>query len=423
MLVRDLPLSHPKRNEVEEVARTFFEDLLAHQDNNGMWHQEITIKNSYTETSGSALILFGLGIMIEKGLLDKKHEANFKMGLKGLMPYIGTDGSVSHTSHSCLCIKNGTKKDYMNHPWEYNDEHAFGPVVLAFSQALKLGIEQLENVSSIGKFMIDQQNPVNPRTYVRYVPMRKKDIAWENDRIAFRVFGPLPDVREKAGSGIDVWAKSVNYPIIDKWYRLNAKGKDYHTDRGEGLDFYHMGHYRGCGGLAIWHNQRPYVAETYSSHRVVKNQDDGIIFTLFFDSVKIDTFVYVEEKTIEMEMGTNFFKVTSTLKCNYPGELTVAIGLTTFGDPQITVDKQIACLTSWEHIKPAQGGLGTAVVAQPQIVQGFATYESDQFMLLKVRCNQAFSYYLGAGWSGSGLFNSGADWQTYVKQEAAESLR
>ncbi len=74
----------------------------------------------------------------------------------------------------------------------------------------------------------------SPAAYVRYVPERGDDIAWENDRMAFRVFGP--QVHGKVGSAIDVWTKSLEYPIIDKWYRLNANGMDYHVDRGEGLE-------------------------------------------------------------------------------------------------------------------------------------------------------------------------------------------
>ena len=55
------------------------------------------------------------------------------------------------------------------------------------------------------------------RTFARYVPERIDDFAWENDKIAFRAYGPK--ARKGAeNSGIDCWLKRVEYPIIDKWY-------------------------------------------------------------------------------------------------------------------------------------------------------------------------------------------------------------
>ena len=97
-------------------------------------------------------------------------------------------------------------------------------------------------------------------TYSRFVPERIDDYAWENDRVAFRTYGPQAERLAKDGerggtlsSGIDCWLKRVDYPIIDKWYKSDREeGKSYHTDHGEGLDNYHVGSSRGCGGIGIW---------------------------------------------------------------------------------------------------------------------------------------------------------------------------
>ncbi len=151
-LVRDLPSSHPQRSEVETVAKGFFLAVLRHQNSAGLWHQEMTDVTSYPETSGSGLLLFGLGVMLETGLLDRKHEANFIKGLGGLTAYIAPDGSVSHTCISCLCPGQGTKEDYKSRGWAYNDPHAFGAVVLAFAQAAKLGIARVTPTLPPGSF-------------------------------------------------------------------------------------------------------------------------------------------------------------------------------------------------------------------------------------------------------------------------------
>ena len=91
--------------------------------------------------------------------------------------------------------------------------------------------------------------PEAPCVYARFVPERLDDVAWENDRIAHRMYGfalntPAAGGERLRGSGIDVWAKRVSYPIIDRWY---AKGHDqFHKDgEGEGLDLYSIGGSRG----------------------------------------------------------------------------------------------------------------------------------------------------------------------------------
>ena len=77
--------------------------------------------------------------------------------------------------------------------------------------------------------------PEPPCVYARIVPERFDDMAWENDRIAHRMYGialnsPVAAAAGERlrGSGIDVWGKRVTYPIVDRWY---AKGHDqFHKD-------------------------------------------------------------------------------------------------------------------------------------------------------------------------------------------------
>lgn len=68
------------------------------------------------------------------------------------------------------------------------------------------------------------------QTFSRFVPERTDDYTWENDRVAFRTYGPDAQRRieqnEPGGtlsSGMDCWLKRVDYPIIDKWYKENEE--------------------------------------------------------------------------------------------------------------------------------------------------------------------------------------------------------
>jgi len=413
ILVRDLPVSHPKRQEVVQLAQQFFASVLKYQDKQGLWHQEMSDPTSYIETSGSGIFLYSLGIMLEKNLLPVKYKNNLVKGLRSYLDYISVEGSVANTCIGCLCPGKGTKEDYKNRKWELNDYHAFGPVVLAFTQAAKMGIDKINPLNGFGHF-VPSDSTLIPRAYVR--PARGVDVSWENDRIGFRVYGG-PTIRNKVRSGVDIWAKSVEYPILDNWYKLMAEGKDYHTDRGEGCDFYHMGKLLGCGGLAIWIDGKPYSSESYDSFKITKNQSDKTEFELEYNTWSVPDLKIEEHKKVEMGMGTNLFKVTSTLKSDKNQELTVAIGLTTFGRQQIIQDKKLGFLAVWEKMDSIHGSLGTAVVVNPEDFAGFASHGGDEYILIKVKTNVPFDYYAGAGWEKSKYFKTKADWQNYIKGE------
>ncbi|MEZ0607740.1 DUF4861 family protein [Fibrella sp. WM1] len=423
-LVRDLPDSHPQKTTVNALAKSFFMAALSHQNKNGLWHQELTDTSSYVETSGSGLMLYAIGIAIEKGVLDKSYLPAFKKGLSGYMAYIGDDGSVSHTCGSCLCPGKGTKADYKKQGWKFNDQHAFGPAVLAFTQAANMGITAIE-APSAGYFVKNEASLRKPQTYVRYMPEANGNILWENDRVAFRVYGP--PVKDRVSSGIDVWTKSVDYPITDKWYSLNAEGLEYHIDRGEGCDFFHVGFGRGNGGTAIWSNDKPYISQPYESHKILKSTPDEIAFELRFAPWKVDggpagPFMVSERKVISMTMGTNLFKVVSTFETDYKGPLTAAIGISFAGmpdhdKPEILADPKTGTLTVWESYLPTNGELGTTVIANPALIRRFAAHNNEQFVLVNAKAGQPITYYVGAGWTKNPHVKTKQNWLTYLNSE------
>lgn len=418
-LVRDLPAGHPRKPEVDALAKDFFTAILKFQNPEGLWHQEMTDPTSYVETSGTGLMLYGLGIAIEKGIIPRTHLSAFKRGLSGYLSYIAPDGSVSHTCRGCLSPGKGTKQDYKDRMWIYNDHHAFGPVVLAFTQAVKMGVKRVKPLCPMGCRAEDPARPGIPKTSLRYLPAANENIAWENDRIAFRLYGP--PVKERVGSGIDVWAKSVAYPIIDKWHRLNAEGKGYHTDRGEGGDFFQVGFSRGAGGSAIWYQGRPYTSQTYATHRIIQETEEEIAFELQFAPWKVGGFLVSEKKVISMKKGTNFFKVVSTFDTDAQAPLTAAVGIAYAREAETTTDAGEGILSVWEAYPPENGELGTAVLANPKRIAGFSTLDKEQFLLLKVKAGRPVTYYVGAGWSKSPQAYSGPSWLEYVRREAANA--
>jgi rhamnogalacturonyl hydrolase YesR len=411
-LVRDLPDSHPRKQEVNELAKNFFTAILKYQNQEGLWNQEMTEHTSFVETSGSGLMLFGLGVCIEKGILDKTVLPQFIKGLSGYTSYITPEGDISNTTIGCLCPEKGTKKDYIKHAWKLNDIHAFGPVVLAFAQAAKLGIKEITIAKSMGCYVIDFGKPMKPQAFVRYMPEANGNICWENDRIAFRVYGP--PVKHRVSSGIDIWTKSVDYPIVSKWYDQNNQGKSYHENHGEGLDFYHVAYGRGLGGTAIWRNEKPYISQPYATHKILKNTEEEIAFELNFDAWEADGIKVSEKKVISLKMGTNFCKVISTFTSDSKEPLTIALGLSFTDKPEVLSDAKKGILTLWEDFPPNNGALGTTVLVNPKQIKAFSEYEKEKYVVLKAKSGKPITYYVGTGWNKTPQFKTKQDWLDYV---------
>jgi pectinesterase len=284
-------------------------------------------------------------------------------------------------------------------------------------------------------FTIEKTETVAPvfpaKAFARYVPERLDDFAWENDKIGHRTYGPalaaptVPGVNKEVlvTSGLDIWCKRVSYPIVDRWYN---KGHDhYHKDEGEGMDMYNVGPSRGCGGTGVWDGARLHVGRNYQSWRVLANGPVRAIFELTYDTWMANGVIVSEVKRFTVDAGHQLDQIESTFTVAVgPKEITVAIGLNKTPadkgqEPQIALTPVAAdgSLTQW-IVQKMNGALGTAVIV-PAGFQGFAEDERNHLLLAKAVSGQPLRYYVGAGWSKAGEFNSAADWNAYVAAIAA----
>jgi Domain of unknown function (DUF4861) len=283
--------------------------------------------------------------------------------------------------------------------------------------------------------------PDPPCVYARPIPERFDDMAWENDRIAHRMYGatlnsPVAEaVGERLrGSGIDVWGKRVTYPIVDRWY---AKGHDqFHADgEGEGLDLYSIGGSRGDGGTGLWDGAKLWASDNFANAQVLANGPRRAVFRLTYapwdagGAGKI-----AETKQFTVDCGVNFDAVESTFDLA-SDEAVIAIGLTEhpaakgFPDGVLTCDPQGRWMSLWEEDQ--NGGLGTAVIlGSAAQAAGFA-HEApakmpgygNHLLLVKARDGAPVRYFIGAGWNRSGQFSDRAAWETQVKAFAAAASK
>ena len=268
--------------------------------------------------------------------------------------------------------------------------------------------------------------------FARYVPERLDDFAWENDRIAHRIYGPALAAPAEPGSGkevlvtsgLDVWCKRVRYLIVDRWY--NKGHNHYHVDEGEGLDMYNTGRSRGSGGTGVWDGKQLYVGRNFKTWKVLANGPIRAIFELTYEPWDAGSGVKVAEvKRFTVDAGHNLDQMDSTFTVEGGApEITVAIGLNkNSGDrgqdvkATVTANRENGWFTQWE-VEKTDGSLGEAIIVAPDALRGFAEDASNQLVLAKAVSGQPLRYYIGAGWTKSGDFSSQDDWNAYVAAAA-----
>ena len=255
-------------------------------------------------------------------------------------------------------------------------------------------------------------------TFGRFVPERFDDFAWENDRIAHRVYGPalMTAPKETGGSGIDVWCKSVRYPILDKWY----KSGEYHKDHGEGVDAYKVGLARGCGGVGLLLGGKIAYGMDFTTWKILANGPIRTTVRFEYAPWKAGGQTITETKTISLDRGANLNRIVSTLTSDAGGELPVVVGLTKRpGDGEVTQEDNPGWLVYTEPEHKPDGKTHLALVAAPGVRPVVDEQVGHYTMLLKTPSGQPVTYFAGAGWSKGLDYPDHLSFAEYVKTAAA----
>lgn len=259
----------------------------------------------------------------------------------------------------------------------------------------------------------------------RQVPERLDDFAFENDKVAFRVYGPA--LRDSAeNNGTDCWLKRVSTPVINKWYREDQQGKSYHEDHGEGYDPYHVGSSLGCGGIALWQPQdadplsQPNV---YTDFKVLEKTPQKVVFELvyFWPEQNIR-----EVKRIMLAKGSQLYQAQSQFtQDGKPVQLQVAVGITTHdGKALVDVSDDRQVVSSWEKIDDSH--VGTAVILPKNYAGRFVAQTSDKkdrnnaVLVTSTDEQGKLSYYAGFAWEKAGEITTYFDWKAYLADYLGE---
>jgi unsaturated rhamnogalacturonyl hydrolase len=136
-LLEVLPENHPSRAKILEIYRAHAAGLTAAQGHAGLWHQLLDRRESYAETSASAMFVFALARGINRGWLDARaFGPAVSLGWNAVTTKVNAKGQVEGT-----CVGTGMGWDpmfYMYRPVHVLAAHGYGPLFLAGAEMIAM---------------------------------------------------------------------------------------------------------------------------------------------------------------------------------------------------------------------------------------------------------------------------------------------
>lgn len=261
-----------------------------------------------------------------------------------------------------------------------------------------------------------------PQTYEtkafgRFFPERKDDYFWENDRVAFRAYGPALMPIDGPSNGFDFWCKRTEKMVTENRVKGDNAGISYHEDHGDGLDNYKVGRTLGAGAMAPYTNNTLWLANNYVKQA---NQDNGPIRT----TVRLDYAKFVvngdtisETRFISLDAGSQFSKITE-IYWNTKAAMPVVAGIVKRdGADSVAVN---ALKGYAAYCEPTtKDGTNYLALVLPRAWKSAKVEKGHVLAETLYIPNKKLVYYQGAGWSKWG-FPTRKSWVKYVQDYAAK---
>ena len=278
-------------------------------------------------------------------------------------------------------------------------------------QNLLLQVSVPSNTKQVFILKVGKKQHFESKTYARYVPERYEDFAWENDKIAFRMYGKALETTTSNATGIDVWTKRTKQLVLNKWY----KSGDYHKDHGEGLDFYHVGITLGAGGIAPYSEGEIINSKNYINHEILDNGPIRSSFRLFYDPWLVNGQEVNYTKLVQLDAGSQLNKFEIRFTSQTKDSIMVAAGIhTNTGLDVKMMDEQKKILAYWEPLNKDNGQIGVGCVFVSP-VKSFVENKGHILNIETISVSQPYTYYAGACWDRAGQYSNLWQWLGYLE--------
>ena len=267
--------------------------------------------------------------------------------------------------------------------------------------------------------------------YGRLVPERKDDMTWENDRAAYRAYGPALQKSGERAFGYDIWTKSVPSRVIDRRYHDHCVNHiSFHEDHGNGMDVYAVGPTLGGGTAALLNDAGEIVYPyCYKSHEILDNGPLRFTVRLVYGENTVDgDSAVVETRLISLDRGSYLNRTTVSYNGLSSGKR-VAPGIVVHrqnpdGFTLAQADGYMAYADLTENADNGNGTIFVGVVSPDSETFEYRAFDEPCGDALghilapkSYAGGEEFTYWWGSGWSKAEMTDSVA-WTDYLARFA-----
>ena len=326
------------------------------------------------------------------------------------------------------------------------------PYQITHDDKLIFPVQVSADGSSQYTLQIGTPEPVSVKVCGRAYPERMDDIAWENDLIGCRAYGPTMQRRGERGFGYDLFTKrGTTEPVLEEMYEMQNSPENwakvselrktdpkaaadfqnsftYHVDHGYGMDCYAVGPTLGAGVSALMVDDAIVYPWCYKEGEILDNGPLRFTVKLEFNpmNVKGDTTV-VETRVITLDAGSHLNRTTITYN-NLQESLPVVTGIVlhdTIG--AIVADAKSGYMTYVDPTTgPGQGQIFVGAAFPEDVNEAKPVRFSDEerrrrnnayghvLSYSEYEPNDEYVYYWGFAWDQADIQTAEA-WDEYMK--------
>ncbi len=268
----------------------------------------------------------------------------------------------------------------------------------------------------------------------RFYPERSDDIAWENEHMGYRIYGPDTQRKGERSFGYDLFFKYPGRPILhelyaaqcspENWRKVNelketdpAEAKrfeetfTYHINHGEGMDCFAVGPTLGAGVAAIVDNDTLYYPWCYETAEILDNGPLRFTVRLRFSPVVINGDSITEERLITLDKGSYLNRCIVSYSSMSDENIVVA------GFPRRDESEAVMLPESGviAYESPTQGegnGLALLGLYMPDMHKAEECF-GHILSLTTISPDESLTYYWGAAWDHTGIKNL-SEWRSYL---------
>ncbi|MHC1704205.1 MAG: DUF4861 family protein [Tenuifilaceae bacterium] len=272
------------------------------------------------------------------------------------------------------------------------------------------------NEKGMSSYTIKEGKPKDypKKAFGRFIPERYDDYAWENDKIAFRIYGLALIPKDGASNGIDVWMKRTDKLVIDRWYGDYLAGKiSYHKDYGEGCDCFKVGRTLGAGGMAPFVNDSLWLGINFQSFQVLDNGPIRTSFKAFYPPFYVDDKRITETRTISLDAGSQLTAIVEEFD-GIESSMLVASGIAKRKEGQTLIQNIEKGFVTYKLDNGENGITYLGVVLTSKVID---IKENKNHLLMSTSYSKGekLMYFTGSGWNKWG-FETDSDWNSYVDE-------